>query len=75
MANRIVQFHKLGKHNSKRTDMNTNLLTVPFSISFCHNKYNKNIDMKLKPSGTTTMSSTNTYSVHKKKVSKFNIKR
>ena len=38
MANRIGRSHKVDKQNINWSDMTTNLLTVPVSISKCHNK-------------------------------------
>ena len=64
MANIIGRVHKLGKQNRKLSNMTTNITTVPFSISFCHNADDKNIDMTLNPSYNNTMSYTNTADVH-----------
>ena len=66
MANRIDRFHKLGKQNINRSDITTSLLTVPVSISNCHNTKDKNIYMTLKSTFTTTTSSTTTAAVHYK---------
>ena len=48
MANKLGQFHKLGKQNRNQPDLTNNILTVPASILFCRNKYDKEFDMKHK---------------------------
>ena len=48
MANKLGQVHKIGKQNRTCPDITNNIITVPDSILFCHNKYDKDIDMKHK---------------------------
>ena len=46
--------------------MTTNILTVPVSISFLHNKNDKNVVMTLNSSSTNTTPSTTTAAAHEK---------
>ena len=66
MANIIGRVHKLGKKNIKQPDMITDIIKVPVSISFSHNTNDKNIDMTLNSSSTTTLLSTITAAAHEK---------
>ena len=54
------------KQKRDQSDITTNILTLYVSISKCHNKNYKNIDMTLKSPSTNNMSCTSTADVHKK---------
>ena len=66
MANIIGQVQKLRKHKTDQPDMNFNILTVPVSISFYHNTYDKNIYMTLNLSSANNIPSTITAAVREK---------